>query len=327
MALSPQQIAQARDWISTQWGGDGSLPGFGNPFDANGVYDPSNTQRNWGVLGAGQAMGYDADAMSQILGHTAGDISALGQQNQVHSDTYADIFRRDNPGVAPNPMINDLSQSGSQQYPVANGGNAGGNFGGTNPYLMQIAEGMQTQANNNLQRNILPGIRGGARAVGGVGGSRQGIAEGIAVGDTQAGLSNALGGLFGNDWQGSQNRALQQYGMDKSYDLGMTNAANTRYGIEGQQNLGNQNSWMNFYNANRELDQTGAVRGAQIYDLANQGDWTGLNNASNIFNTTAGGNITQTDSSSKGGGWPGIFGGALTGASLGKEFGWWGKGS
>lgn len=323
MALSPQEIAQARNWITTQQGGDGSLPGYGSPFDANGVYDPSNQQRNWAVLGAGQAMGYGADDLSQILGHTAGDISAMQQQYAPQVGIQADIFRSDNPGVTPARKVDPGGYD--PYYPVAQGGNAGGNFGGTNPYLMQIAEGMQTQANNNLQRNILPGIRGTSVATGGVGGSRQGIAEGIAVGDTQAGLSNALGGLFGNDWQGSQNRALQQYGMDQNFSLGNRGLDNQRYGIEGQQNLGNQGQWMNFYNQNRQLDQTGALTGAQIYNLAGQSDWMGLNNASNIFNTTAGNNVTQTDSGNKGGGWQGALGGALGTAQLGKNFGWWGS--
>lgn len=316
MALTQAEIDQARNWITSQQGGDGSLPGYGNPF-VNGVYDPSNRQRNWAVLGAGQAMGYGADDMSQILGLGADDISEYARQNQVHSDTYADIFRADNPGVgqAPAPQ--------SSPYAVASGGNAGGQFGGTNPHLMQIAEGMQTQANNNLQRNILPGIRGGARAVGGVGGSRQGLAEGMAIGDTQAGLSSALGSLFGSDWQGSQNRALQQYGMDQNFQLGNRGLDNQRYSIEGQQNLGNQGQWMNFYNQNRQLDQTGAMTGANIYQLANQGDWTGLKNSSDIFNTTAGNNVTQTNGGQQGGGWQGAVGGALAGGSFGRQMNWW----
>jgi hypothetical protein len=319
MALSPQQIAQARDWISTQWGGDGSLPGFGSPFNG-GVYDPSNTQRNQAVLGAGQAMGYGADELSQILGHTAGDISAMQQQYAPQVSMQADIFRADNPGVGPAPTPAPTNPS---PYAVAGGGNAGGNFGATSPYLMQIAEGMQTQANNNLMRNILPGIRGNAVATGGVGGSRQGLAEGQAIGDTQSGLSSAIGNLFNTDWQGAQNRALSQYGIDKNYDLGMTNAANTRYGIEGQQNLGNQGQWMNFYSQQRGLDQSGAATGAQIYNLANQGDWTGLKNASDIFNTTAGNNVTQTNGSQQGGGWQGILGGGISGATFGRNMGWW----
>lgn len=318
MALTQAEIDQARNWITTQWGGEG-LPGFSAPF-SGGVYDPSNEQRNQAVLGAGQAMGYGADDLSQILGHTAGDISAMQQQYAPSINAQAAIFRSDNPGGAA-PVVQPATQA--SPYAVAGGGNAGGNFGGTNPYLMQIAEGMQTQANNNLQRNILPGIRSGARAVGGVGGSRQGLAEGMAIGDTQSGLSSAYGNLFGNDWNNSQNRALQQYGIDKNFQLGNRGLDIQKYGIEGQQNLGNQNSWMNFYNQNRQLDQTGAITGANIYNLANQGDWTGLKNSSDIFNTTAGNNVTQTSGGQQGGGWQGVIGGALGAGQLAKNFGWW----
>jgi hypothetical protein len=124
------------------------------------------------------------------------------------------------------------------------------------PYLQQQIDALQGQYNNNLTRNILPGARSNAVAAGGVGGSRQGIMEGLAAGDSQTGFANASTNLLGQDYTNAMQRNLTQYGMDqqaeaaaaqvaaqrygtdKSYDLGMTNAANNRYNTDQTYNLG-----------------------------------------------------------------------------------------
>lgn len=332
MALTQQQIDEARNWINTQWGGnfDYANGGTYSPYDATtgagsafnegggGSYDPSNMQRNWGVLGAGQAMGYGADDLSQILGQTAGDITAMQQQYQPQVDINASLFRHDNPGVgaaAPTPA------AGQPAAPSPGAGAYGGFDGGPaptlnqgytpNPYLDQIAQGLTTQSNNNLMRNILPGIRGGAVAAGGVGGSRQGLAEGQAIGDAQTGLNGALGSLYGTDFQGSQNRNLQQYGMDQNYGLGRSGQA-----------LTNQGQQMNFYTAQRGQDQSGAALGANLYGLGTQGAWSPLTQASGIYDNYTGFGNTTT-SGTQGGGAQGLLGGALTGASFGRQMKWW----
>lgn len=79
--------------------------------------------------------------------------------------------------------------------------------GFSNPYLGQQATALQNQANQNLQYNLLPAVNSGAQAVGGYGGSRQGIAQGLAMGQTQQGLSNALAGMYGAAYQNDQNLA------------------------------------------------------------------------------------------------------------------------
>lgn len=71
----------------------------------------------------------------------------------------------------------------------------------SNPYLGRYADAMARPIMQNLTERILPAIRGDAISSGGYGGSRQGIAEGIAgrgaaeaIGDRTAGLySNAYG--------------------------------------------------------------------------------------------------------------------------------------
>lgn len=114
---------------------------------------------------------------------------------------------------------------------------------GANPYLNKALQGsmdqsknvfdqMQGNATDNLQRNILPGIRSNAVLTGQYGGSRQGVAEGTAIGDfakaqqqtiNQFGQNNtdAAVGAQAGAFESGQNRSLsamqglgaQQYGV------------------------------------------------------------------------------------------------------------------
>ena len=90
--------------------------------------------------------------------------------------------------------------------------------GFSNPYLGQQANALQTQANQNLQYNLLPGVNSGAQAAGGYGGSRQGIAQGLAIGQTQQGLSSALGNMYSTAYNNDQNLA-NQYKIASMQDL------------------------------------------------------------------------------------------------------------
>lgn len=82
--------------------------------------------------------------------------------------------------------------------------------GMSNPYLGAQANAITQQANQNLQNNLLPAINSGAVAAGGYGGSRQGIAQGIAMGQTQQGIANALAGMYGSAYQHDQDLANQR---------------------------------------------------------------------------------------------------------------------
>ena len=70
-----------------------------------------------------------------------------------------------------------------------------------NPYLQDQIKGLQQQSNQNLQQTVLPGINAGAVAAGGYGGSRQGIAQGVAIGNAQAGLNSAAANLYGQSYE------------------------------------------------------------------------------------------------------------------------------
>lgn len=112
---------------------------------------------------------------------------------------------------------------------------------GANPYLTgAIQKGInqsktafdnaQSDSTRNLMEQIMPSIRGGAIASGQYGSSRQGIAEGRAIGD------------FGRE----QQRALSQFGQNNTdaavaaqagaYETDSNRALSAMQGLSGQQN-------------------------------------------------------------------------------------------
>jgi len=209
------------------------------------------------------------------------------------------------------------------------------------------AQFQQNQQNltDNLQRNVLPGIRGGAIAAGQYGGSRQGIAEGLAISDltkqmnnsnTQFGLgataanSSALAGAYEN----GQNRALsaaqglsgQQYGV-ASQDAAARQAAdntnvqallatrgqnssNLATGIGLQQGL--LGSSANY--SNTDLNRLGMGSGILAPFLG--AGATSTNNQTTTNKTT--GNVSQPLYGSNAGA---ALGGGLAGAQIGGMFG------
>lgn len=68
---------------------------------------------------------------------------------------------------------------------------------------------MQQSGNQNLQRNQLPAIRNTAVASGGLGGSRQGIAEGLAISDLNQTLVNQEAQLRSGQFNQDQQNQLQ----------------------------------------------------------------------------------------------------------------------
>jgi hypothetical protein len=167
----------------------------------------------------------------------------------------------------------------------------------------------QQDLTDNLQRNILPGIRGGAIAGGQYGSSRQGIAEGLAASDLTKQLNNsntqfglgataANSSALANAYENGQNRALsaaqglsgQQYAtafqnantknqaefmnVGNEFDLNKFNA-----GLQQQSNLANQQAGQQQGLANQAL--------AQQAQQSNQAAWL-QNNAQNNSAASAG---------------------------------------
>jgi len=138
-----------------------------------------------------------------------------------------------------------------------------------NPFLIDNANAITQQANSNLFNYQLPQINSGAIAAGGFGGSRQGIAQGLAIGQTNQGIANALANQSYQAWDADQNRGLQQQSLNNNYNLGL-----------GQLGLNSQVADQNFYNNNRSLDLSQYSLGS---NLANQGNLGLGNQGQQIF--------------------------------------------
>jgi hypothetical protein len=172
-------------------------------------------------------------------------------------------------GQVGSSMAAPQMQAASVNAPKQNGMDLTGSYdrfingdAGANPYLTKAIQGsidqstnqfsqMQGNATDNLMRNIMPGIRSNSVIAGQYGGSRQGIAEGNAIGDfakaqqqtiNQFGQNNtnAAVGAQAQSFNQGQDRALaatqglgaQQYGV-ASQNASMQQGAN-------QANLGAQ---------------------------------------------------------------------------------------
>ena len=177
----------------------------------------------------------------------------------------------------------------------------GGNYGtpGQNPYLSGMADDITRRVNQS--RDVgLQGIRGNSVGVGGLGGSRQGVAEGQAISGSADNLAGQLGNLFGTDWTNQQNRDIQNRGLNvqmRGQDIGWQNQTN-QFGLNAAQ------------------------LGSNLQTTAMQNEWYPIQQANSIYGGYAG-NGTTTNSTSSGGGASGVLGGLLGGATLGRQAGWW----
>jgi hypothetical protein len=241
-----QQLGQAPQNAQLEQYGKDNLAYLGNANQDMGAIRGAAT----GLLGGQQAPQAQAAQMQGAQG------SASTQNGMA--------YNVGNMVKAPSQNAMDLSGS----YNSFIGGDRGGNTrltsaiqGGIDQSTNQFKQ-MQGLATENLQENILPGIRSNSVLSGQYGGSRQGIAEGNAIGDhakamqqaaTQFGQNNtnAAVGAQANAYETDSNRALsatqglgaQQYGVAQQ-DANTKNAAefanvSATNGIAAQ-NLANQ---------------------------------------------------------------------------------------
>lgn len=157
-------------------------------------------------------------AVQPLVNQTVGNLATGGIAGQpiqqFQGDRIADLTAFQQQGLAQTPGLSTALQG--QAGTAAAGFNtfAGGGQVGQNPFLDQAIQALQQSANQNLQRNQLPAIRNNAVAAGGLGGSRQGIAEGLAISDLNQTLVNQeaqlRSGQFNQDQTNQLNALIQQ---------------------------------------------------------------------------------------------------------------------
>ena len=101
------------------------------------------------------------------------------------------------------------------------------NFGGQqNQALGGAINAGLGQISNNFNRNIMPGINAGAAGTNTSGGSRQGIAQGLAASDANQQATDFVNQMQSNNWQNQMQNQLGAYGQ--------------MAGLQGQQNQAQQ---------------------------------------------------------------------------------------
>lgn len=199
-----------------------------------------------------------------------------------------------------------------------------------NPYLQQMGDSITSQVTDNLQRNIMPGIRSSAVSSGNFGGSRQGVVEANAIKDANQGISNSLTQMRFGDYNNTMARQAQRYGQDQGYNLQLGNQDQSYNLGLGNLALGNKNSDQGFYTQQRGQDLQQVGLGASLFGQGNQGmlnqgqgiynlgltgqqaPWQSMQNFGNVSQPYTGfGSSSQNQSGSAG---AGFLGGALAGS-------------
>lgn len=192
-----------------------------------------------------------------------------------------------------------------------------------NPYLDDQISALGKDLSGNFLENVAPGLRSGAVAAGGFGGSRQGIVEGLGT----QGVSDALGreaaNLRGTAFENAQNRMQQ-----------VATGLNDQAATVAQNNINNR---LNFANMGTNLLTQGTAmqtanqaaedaRYQQMLSLLGAGDaynWGNLGNYASIIQPGAGvgGSSTTSGTGAKGSPIMGAAGGGLAGYGVASMLG------
>ncbi len=81
--------------------------------------------------------------------------------------------------------------------------------GGANPYVDQVADVVTRRINQNLKEQVLPALQSGAVASGTLGGSRQALAQGLAVRETNRELADRLAQLYAEEFNRQTGTSLE----------------------------------------------------------------------------------------------------------------------
>lgn len=189
---------------------------------------------------------------------------------------------------APNAMQASTMQAAQTRAPSQNGMDLSGSYNGfvngdagNNPYLTGgIQKGinqstnafhqMQDDATDNLMKTVLPSIRSGAIVNGAMGSSRQGIAEGNAIGDYAKAAQRAASQFGQNNTDAAVAAQAGAYDTDRNRALSATQGLGAQqYGVASQDAGMDQQGRLSNQSANNTAGQTN-YQGQMTGALANQ---------------------------------------------------------
>lgn len=168
--------------------------------------------------------------MSNIQGAQAGNVGQIGQQNQQSQQQLMQtIMAMFGSGAQGQQQLGDMMTSGNAQTGDALSTLLSPDIlnAQSNPYLQSYMDAAVRPLNEQHANVVMPGLAGGAVTAGGYGGSRQGIAEGLAA----QGLSRSTGDV-------TAKIGSEGYGQGLQAMLGGLGAANTQQGQNLQAQLG-----------------------------------------------------------------------------------------
>jgi len=201
----------------------------------------------------GSALNWGAQPQPYQVAAPYPDKSGLQQTQQTMPSLD---FRNPGTGTIPNQ---------AQQ-----GGQAPGMGYAQNPYTAMQAGFMSQNVGDMLTRSALPAINAGAGMAGQVGGSRQGVAQGMAIGEATKGLAQGLGNLYATNYGQDQSFGLQ--GDRLNLDVYNANQGWMRQGQQDQ--IGLMNNMLNWQNAGlnaANMQQNTPLNYAQQFgQMANQ---------------------------------------------------------
>ncbi len=288
--------------------GPPQFPDF--PTNATPGADLTGSQQDISNFVGGQ-QGTNQSLIDQALAaaSSAGSNPVASTAGQLQPDLVSGIMQLLNSGN------NALSQQGAQTLGGATGAinaatggvqgpPAGANFGGgptigaagvdinptlesnlsgsgLNPFIGDTVDAATRSLVNNFQRNIIPSISDAAGQAGQAGGTRQGVAEGIAAGDLTNSVGDVTSRLFSEGF--NRNVDVQQNAVGQ---------VNQAQGLQGQLQLGTGD--LNEQIRNAILGQ--ALQGAGLSQQG-AGQGIGLGQSGVSTGTAQSGNLLQAGNS------------------------------
>ena len=169
-----------------------------------------------------------------------------------------------------NPRVGNLGYGGEPWRAIGSGT--------INPWGYDLGNTLVRQSGQDFNDNIMPALRSSAQAAGQYGGSRQGMAGGIAAGRSMDALTSGLAQLYGGLYNTDQSNTTTRIGQGLNYDLGIRGDLTNQQGLANSYDLGlrsnltNQQQLANVYDLGRRTDLTNQQQLANSYDLGRRSD-------------------------------------------------------
>lgn len=172
----------------------------------------------------------------------------------------------------------------------------------SNPNLQGAIDAATRPITQNLNENILPGIRADAVTSGNFGGSRQGVAEGIAARGASQAIGDTASKLVQNEYDTNVNAQLKALGLLPTVQGAQTAEGTTTSGVGDVRQAMNQ-AQLNQNVGNFNFDQYAPF--LQSKDIVS------------LLQGLPGGTTVSTGNTPQANPWTQALGGAAAGASLG----------